>query len=113
MTDSELPIEIDVQSIKQMMDAEEDFLLIDCREQDEYALVHIEGSKLIPMNETPTRLAELESHRESRIVVHCHHGGRSLQVTHWLRQQGFSKVQNMTGGIDAWSAVVDPKLPRY
>lgn len=108
-----LPIEIDVLSVKTMMDRGEEFLLLDCRESDEYAFVRIEGSKHLPMNETPARLAELETHRDRRIVVHCHHGGRSLRVTQWLREQGFSQTQNMTGGIDAWSQQVDPTLPRY
>ncbi|MEZ6116128.1 MAG: rhodanese-like domain-containing protein [Pirellulaceae bacterium] len=47
------------------------------------------------------------------IVVHCHHGGRSLRVTEWLLAQGFPNVQNMTGGIDAWSEQIDPTVPKY
>lgn len=107
------PIEISVGEVKAMLDAPEDFLLIDCREQNEYDHCQIKGSNLIPMNETPAKLAELESHRDKRIVVHCHHGGRSLQVTHFLRQQGFDQAQNMSGGIDAWSLEIDPEIPRY
>jgi rhodanese-related sulfurtransferase len=107
------PIEISVGEVKRMLDAAEDFLLIDCREQNEYDHCRIKGSNLIPMNETPARLAELESHRDKRIVVHCHHGGRSLQVTHFLRQQGFEQTQNMSGGIDAWSVEIDPTIARY
>ena len=109
----ELPLEIDVRSVKDLRDAGDEFLLLDCREHDEYALVRIEGSHHLPMGETPARLAELEAHREGRIVVHCHHGGRSLQVTHWLRAQGFARVQNMSGGIDAWVVQIEPNLPRY
>jgi rhodanese-related sulfurtransferase len=65
------------------------------------------------MQTLPSSLAELEPYRNGRIVVHCHHGGRSARVTSWLRQQGFANVQNMTGGIDAWSLEVDPQVPRY
>ncbi len=108
-----LPLEVDVQSVKSMMDKAADFLLLDCRELDEFNHVHIAGSTFIPMGQIPSRIDELHAHRNQRIVVHCHHGGRSLQVAHWLRGQGFDHVQSMTGGIDAWSLEIDPKLPRY
>ncbi len=107
------PIDIDVHSVKRLVDSEAEFLLVDCREPPEHEYCRIEGSRLIPMNETPNRLSELEGHRESRIVVYCHHGGRSLHVAQWLRAQGFDLVQNMSGGIDAWSLAIDPTLPRY
>jgi len=94
-------------------DGEESFLLIDCREPNEHEFCRIESAKLIPMNQTPERVAELETHRDSQIVVHCHHGGRSLQVVQWLRNEGFHGAQNMTGGIEAWSQTVDPEVPRY
>jgi rhodanese-related sulfurtransferase len=111
MTD--LPLHIDVNSVKDLLDSGEDFLLLDCRETQEHALVRIDGAKLIPMQEIASRLAELEPRRKGRIVVHCHHGGRSRKVTTWLRGQGFSQVQNMSGGIDAWSLLVDTSLSRY
>ena len=107
------PLEIDVETLQRVRESGESFLLIDCREPDEHALVRIEGSKLIPMRETPGRLAEIEPHRGERIVVHCHHGGRSLRVTQFLRQQGFETAQNLAGGIDAWAEQIDPSLPRY
>lgn len=109
----DLPIEIDVASVKQMLDGGEKFTLLDCREPAEVATARIAGSTHIPMREIPARLAEIEGGPEGRVVVHCHHGGRSLRVTHFLRQQGFTQVQNMTGGIDAWSQTVDPSVPRY
>lgn len=107
------PLEIDVETLQRVRESGESFLLIDCREPDEHALVRIEGAKLIPMRETPGRLAEIEPHRGQRIVVHCHHGGRSLRVTQFLRQQGFETAQNLAGGIDAWAEQMDPSLPRY
>ena len=110
---AELPLEIDVLSVKDMFDRGEDFLLLDCREPDEYSLARITNSKHIPMNQIPVRIDELNALRPKRIVVHCHHGGRSLRVTKWLRQQGFSNAQNMDGGIDAWSLQIDTSVPRY
>lgn len=109
-----LPIEIDVHAVQTCLEsADPDFVLLDCREADEHALVHIPSAVLIPMSEIQARLAEVEAQREKHLVIHCHHGGRSLQVTHWLRQQGFPRVQNMTGGIDRWATEIDPSLPRY
>jgi adenylyltransferase/sulfurtransferase len=106
-------MEIDCQSVKSRLDAREPLLLIDCRERDEYALVHIEEATLIPMSEMQARVGELEPHRDQPIVVHCHHGGRSLRVTAWLRQQGFANVQSLAGGIDRWAEEIDRSLPRY
>jgi rhodanese-related sulfurtransferase len=88
-------------------------LLLDCRTAEEHAIAKIEGSVLIPMQEIGERLAELEPWREKPIIVHCHHGVRSLRVTHFLRERGFSQAQSMKGGIDAWSVEVDPSVPRY
>ena len=108
-----LPLEIDVSSVKQMLDRGEKFVLLDCREADEVAAAAIAGSLHIPMREIPARLAELEAAKAGRIVVHCHHGGRSQRVTNYLRQQGFTQAQNMSGGIDAWSDQVDRNVPKY
>jgi rhodanese-related sulfurtransferase len=108
-----IPLEIDVLSVKQMLDRGEKFVLLDCREPSEVATASIAGSMHIPMRDIPARLAELDSAKQGRVVVHCHHGGRSLRVTNYLRQQGFTQAQNMAGGIDAWSEHVDPSLPRY
>ena len=110
---SVLPLEIDVHGAKALMDSGEEYLLLDCRETDEFNYARLPNSKHIPMNEIPARLQELEDVRGKRIVVHCHHGGRSLRVTNWLRQQGFSLAQNMDGGIEAWSLEIDPSVPRY
>ncbi|KAA5545217.1 rhodanese [Roseiconus nitratireducens] len=107
------PIEIDVQTVKSLQDSGERFLLLDVRQPDEYATARIDGSVLIPMGELRDRIDELQSYRDDRIVVHCHHGGRSLQVTQALRAHGFEKTQNMDGGIDVWSQEIDPTVPRY
>ncbi len=109
----ELPLEIRVQEVSEMLRRGDDFVLLDVREQDEYSLVHLPEARLVPMSQIQGRLDELAPLRDKHVVVHCHHGGRSERVTHWLRQQGFSHVQNMVGGIDAWSLEIDPSLPRY
>ena len=108
-----VPIEIDAAAVKQMLDGGEKLLLVDVREQDEHDIARIPGATLIPMKQIPTSLERLEAYRDGRIVVHCHHGGRSMRVTQWLRQQGYANVQNLTGGIDAWSQQVDASVPRY
>ena len=107
-----LPIELDVRSVQQMQAAGERFTLLDVREPHEVATAAIAGSLRVPMKQVPARLADLGD-KAGRIVVHCHHGGRSLRVTHYLRQQGYEQAQNMSGGIDAWSQQIDPAVPRY
>lgn len=107
-------MEIDVLELKAMLDDQlDDLVLLDCREPFERQLAVIEPSLFIPMREIPQRIAELESFRERPIVIYCHGGVRSLRVMHFLRQQGFSKAQNLIGGIDSWSLQVDPSVPRY
>ena len=109
----EFPIEIDVQTVKQLQQSDESFLLLDVRQDEEFGKAKIDGSVLIPMGELRERIDELDPHKNQRIVVHCHHGGRSMQVTQALRSHGFEKVQNMAGGIEAWSLEIDDSVPRY
>jgi rhodanese-related sulfurtransferase len=108
-----VPLEVNCPQVKAKLDAGMPFLFLDVREPDEYATAKIAGTTLLPMSQLADRIAELEPHRNDEIVVHCHHGGRSLRVTMWLRGQGFPKVSNLTGGIDAWSQQIDPGVPRY
>ena len=107
----ETPLEISCEDVKAKLDAGEELVLVDCREADEYAVAKIDAALLLPMSEIQQRVRELPGDRP--IVVHCHHGGRSLRVAHWLRQQGFAGAQSMSGGIDAWSQRIDPGVPRY
>ena len=109
----ELPIEIDVAAVAELRESGRDFLLLDVREDDEYAIAKIDGSLLVPMSQLRDRVGDLEEHRKRLIVVHCHHGGRSMQVTQALRNNGFDQVQNLAGGIDQWSLQIDPAVPRY
>jgi rhodanese-related sulfurtransferase len=85
--------------------------LLDVRTHDEHELAHIDGALLVPMNEIPSRIDELDS--EASWVVICHHGFRSMQVATWLVAQGFDVVTNLQGGIDRRSLEVDSNVPRY
>jgi rhodanese-related sulfurtransferase len=104
--------EISVEAVKQKLDQGESFLLLDVREPWEFETARIDGAKLMPMGDVPSR-AHQEIDPDHAIVVICHHGVRSMNVTAWLRQQGFEKAQSMRGGIDAWSRVIDRKVPVY
>ena len=86
--------------------------IVDVREPWEFATARIGGSLPMPMGDVPSR-ANLELDPDERIVVVCHHGIRSMNVTGWLRGQGFEQAQSLRGGIDAWSAEVDPAVNRY
>jgi adenylyltransferase/sulfurtransferase len=108
---SETPLEVTVEEAQRLLSDPNPPLLIDVREMDEYAVCRIEGSRLIPMNTVPMRLAEIP--QDVPVLVQCHHGGRSMKVTHFLRSKGYARVSNVKGGIDAWSLKVDPKVPRY
>lgn len=85
--------------------------LLDVREPQEWAIGRIQGATHIPMGVVPVRANELDTART--LVVYCHHGVRSARVQLILKQQGFTDVRNLTGGIDAWSREIDPTVPRY
>jgi rhodanese-related sulfurtransferase len=104
--------EIMPEEVKSKLDQGETFTLLDVREPWEFETAHMDGAKLLPMGDIPSR-AHQELDPEEHIVVVCHHGVRSMNVTAWLRQQGFEKAQSMRGGIDAWSRVVDGNVPVY
>jgi len=86
-------------------------VLLDVREPWEYEKARIEGATLIPMRELPSRVGQIDEDKE--VVAICHHGGRSMQVAMFLEKQGFKRVHNLVGGIDAWSRTVDPAVPLY
>ena len=109
-----LPLEVTPADVKKRMDAGERLMLLDCREQHEHAICNIAGARLIPMNSVPAQLQAIEAVAdEAPVIVYCHHGMRSLSVVNWLRQQGVSACQSMSGGIDRWSLEIDPAVPRY
>lgn len=103
--------EVSPSELKQEIDSRSSLVLLDVREPFERAIATIEPSLHIPMGEIPSRVQELDP--DQHIVVYCHHGVRSLNVTSWLRQQGFEDVQSLRGGIDRWSREIDSKCPLY
>jgi sulfur-carrier protein adenylyltransferase/sulfurtransferase len=102
---------IDATELKAKLDRGDRFTLIDVREPYEYQIARIPGAKLIPLGELPKRLNELDP--EAEIVAHCRSGARSQKAVDLLKQRGFHKARNMTGGILAWSDKVDPTVPKY
>jgi rhodanese-related sulfurtransferase len=104
-------IEITPREVKSMLDRGEKFLFVDVREKWEFDTSWIEGAVLIPMREIPANLAKFEE--ADRIILFCHHGIRSLDAAAWLRSQDVAGAKSMAGGIDRWSAEIDPSVPRY
>src|SRR5579875_2646396 len=106
--------QITVQELKRKRDAGEDFFLLDVREPHEFQIANLNGH-LIPVNDLPNRVSELEPVRQSgrEIVVHCKSGGRSQRAAEFLKQQGFQNVVNVAGGITAWATEIDPTVPKY
>lgn len=106
------PLELSVEDTRQLLtDTPDAVELIDVREPFERELACIPGSRFIPMRQIPESVADLP--RDRHLLIHCHHGGRSLRVTEYLRAQGFDRVSNVAGGIQAWSERIDPAIPRY
>ena len=114
--DAEAAKELEVPTItatelKTKIDRKDKFVLVDVREPFEYDISRIPGSKLIPLGELPARLSELDSADD--IVLHCKVGGRSAKALRILQEAGFRKLNNLQGGITAWSDEVDPSIPKY
>jgi adenylyltransferase/sulfurtransferase len=102
--------EIQPEELKRRLDAGEDIFVLDVREPHEYQICNLNGT-LIPLGDLAKRVHELDSSRE--IVVHCKSGGRSAKAVEFLRQSGFKRASNLTGGILAWATRIDPSLPKY
>ncbi len=99
-----------VKELKQRIDAGDDLFILDVREPFEHQIGNI-GGKLIPQNDVPRRLGEID--REREIVVHCKSGGRSQRIAEYLHQSGYANVSNLVGGIVAWAEQIDPGVPKY
>lgn len=102
--------QLTVKELKQRLDAGEDVLILDVREPYEYQIANI-GGTLIPQNDVPQRLGEIDRGRE--IVVQCRSGARSQRIAEFLKQAGYPKVVNLAGGILAWSDEIDPSVRKY
>jgi rhodanese-related sulfurtransferase len=106
-----MPSEISVKDLSERLAQPSAPVVLDVREPDETAIARFPGALEIPMRDIPSRLGELD--RDAEIFVLCHHGMRSAHVADFLEEQGFKKIGNVAGGIDAWSMDVDSSVPRY
>ena len=100
-----------VEDLKTRIDGKDEVLVLDVREPQEFQICRIPGSTLIPLNDLPQRLAELEGYKD--MVVHCKSGVRSAKAVKLLHEAGFSDAKNLRGGILAWIDEIDPSLPKY
>ena len=103
------PLEVDVTTAAQLL--RRGAILLDVREPAEFDICRIADSREIPMGQIPEQLATLP--RDTPLLALCHHGGRSMRVTQFLRANGFTNVSNVAGGIDAWAVEIDPSVARY
>ena len=103
--------EISAEELKSLLDTQRPIRIIDVREPHEHEICRIRGSLLIPLSQFTQRIGELDSAEE--LVLHCHHGTRSLKALEILRSAGFRKVKSLKGGIDAWAEKIEPGMPRY
>ena len=104
--------QIPVAELKRKLDAGEPVYLVDVRNDDEYAYCRLPDSLLVPLPELPHRVAEVDPPAGALVVVYCHHGVRSLSGAAVLRRAGHDAA-SLSGGIDAWSRLIDPAVPRY
>jgi rhodanese-related sulfurtransferase len=102
---------LNAQELKERLGAAEPPLVLDVREPWEVQVCALPGAKHIPMRDVPTRLAEIERDRD--LVVLCHHGVRSMAVANFLVGQGYARIYNLDGGIDAWAKHVEPGMAKY
>jgi adenylyltransferase/sulfurtransferase len=102
---------ISVSDLKHKIDQKNPMVILDVREKFEYDIARIEGSQLIPLDELPDRISELDPNAE--IVAHCHTGMRSARAVQFLQSEGYKRSFNLAGGIDAWAHEIDPTMQKY
>lgn len=102
--------DITVTELKERLDRGEKINLIDVREPHEFELSNL-GGRLIPLGTLPGMLDELADWKDQEVIVHCKSGGRSGQAAAFMRQQGFTHVRNLIGGILDWKSKIDPSIP--
>ena len=100
-----------VTELKQRLDAGVKPLIVDVREPWELRIAALDGALAIPMNQIPVQLAAIPKDRD--VVLMCHHGVRSRYIGQFLAQQGFERLFNLQGGIDAWAREIDPSMAKY
>lgn len=87
--------------------------LIDCREEDEFAICKLPGAELLPLSIFGFEATERLKDKDERILIYCHHGMRSMTAAQYLDKRGYNNVASLAGGIDAYARVIDSSLPRY
>lgn len=102
--------EITVEELKEKKENDNNFLLLDVREDVEYMVSNLDGLH-IPLGQLQNRLAELEDHKEKEMIVMCRSGNRSSRAVSFLQQQGYENVANLKGGMKAWASEIDPSVP--
>jgi adenylyltransferase/sulfurtransferase len=105
--------EMDVHTLAAKLQAGEPLYLLDVRQPWEHQLAALPGSTLIPLNQLAARAAEVQPPDGAPVVAYCHHGIRSRTAAALLTRLGHGPVYSLAGGIDAWSALIDPQVPRY
>ena len=106
--------EVTPRAVKALLDAGEDFVLIDCRREPEFEWVRIQGARLHVLQQVRDELPDLvDDYAEQKVVVYCHHGMRSMQMTAILRDAGVANTWSMAGGIDLWAMDIEPAMRRY
>jgi adenylyltransferase/sulfurtransferase len=105
--------EVTPRQVKSMLDRGEKFVFVDCRLPNEHQITHIEGARLLPLQQLPQRIGELRGSEGEQVVIHCRTGGRSMQFAKLLAQQGFKNAKSMAGGILLWNKDVNPGGPQY
>jgi len=104
--------EITVLQLKEMQEANKEFVLLDVREIFEYEFANL-GGELVPLDQLPDRLNEIEQYKEKEMIVMCRSGSRSARACEYLSRNGFTNVKNLKGGINDWAREIDPSLPVY
>lgn len=111
--------ELTVQEVNRKLQQNEEFVWLDVREPNEFALVQIDDERIefLPLSRLAAKQLEVVpdslADKENPVVVMCHHGIRSAQVVMWLQQHGWVNVYNLDGGIEAWARYIDPSIGTY
>ncbi|MBL7647836.1 MAG: rhodanese-like domain-containing protein [Candidatus Hydrogenedentes bacterium] len=102
-----------VQELKEKRDRGDEFVLLDVREAEELTIAAIAGASHVPLGDLPMRAPELSAWKDREVICMCHHGMRSARAQQILQNAGFTNVRNLTGGIHAWSVLIDPAVAQY
>lgn len=111
--DPQFTNELSAIKCRELLSIEKPPVLIDCREIHEYEYCRIQGATLVPLSCFQGNAEAEIPAPDTPVIIYCHHGVRSLHATYYLRDQGYTHVYSMRGGIDAWSLDIDPAVPRY